>query len=334
MKVTIAEIAEKAGVSKMTVSRVLSGKGQVAPETRKKIADIAESLNYQPNLMARSLASKYSMIIGVIIPKIEHLLLDNYMAQILTGVTDIALQNDYRILLCPVEPGSGDGSDYVNIARSKLVDGLILLKTKIRDPNIDVLADSGFPFILINHKRYGKNVNFVDSQNLQGARLAVKYLYDKGHRDIAFISGNTDESNGRDRLNGFKDAMKEYGLVIRKDWILEGNFNKETARHISMSLFNNKKYPSAIFCADDYMAIGVMETAQELGLKIPEQTAIVGFDDIEPASYVHPALTTIRQPVYELGKTAARILLNIIKKEQKLPVHKLLNVELIERESA
>ncbi len=333
MKVTIAEIAEKAGVSKMTVSRVLSGKGQVAPETRKKIVTIAASLNYQPNLVARSLASKYSMIIGVIIPGIEHLLLDNYMAQILTGVTDVALQNNYRTLLCPVDAGSDDGSDYVNIARSKLVDGLILLKTKIRDPNIDVLADSGFPFILINHKRYSKNVNFVDSRNIQGARLAVRHLYEKGHRDIAFISGNTDETNGRDRLRGFRDAMKELQLEIHEDWILEGNFNKETARQISKQLFKGRHKPSAVFCADDYMAIGVMETVKACGLKIPEQAAIVGFDDIELASYVHPALTTIRQPIYELGKTAARTLLNIIQEKQTLPVHKLLPAGLIARET-
>lgn len=333
MKVTIADIAKKANVSKMTVSRVLSGKGQVAPKTRELILNIADSLNYQPNLVARSLASKYSMIIGVIIPKIEHLLLDNYISQILTGVTDIALENDYRILLCPVESKSEDGSDYMNLARSKLMDGLILLKTQIKDPNIGALADSGFPFILINHKRYSKNVNFVDSQNIQGARLAVQHLYEKGHRNIAFISGNMDESNGRDRLKGFKDAMNEFGLIINEDWIIQGGFIKETAYHESKKLFEGNKKPSAIFCADDYMAIGVMDTAKELGLKIPEDVAIVGFDDIEMAAYIHPTLTTIRQPIYELGRTAAQTLLNIIKEEQSIPVHKLLNVELIERES-
>ena len=153
MKTTISDIARKANVSKMTVSRVLSGKGHVAPETYKRIKKIIDEEGYQPNWIARSLASRRSMILGVIIPKIEHMFLDNYIAQILSGVTDVALRNNYRIMLCPIEPKFNQDSEYLNVARSKLLDGMILLKTKIEDPNIAVLAKSGFPFVLINQTK-------------------------------------------------------------------------------------------------------------------------------------------------------------------------------------
>ena len=333
MKIKLADIAKKANVSKMTVSRVISGKGQVAQETKDRILKIIDELGYQPNLIARSLASNRSMMLGVIIPKIQHMFLDNYIAQILSGVTDVALQNNYRIMLCPIEPKPDQDQEYLNQARSKLLDGMLLLKTKIEDPNIDVLAESGFPFVLINHKKYTKNINFVDSQNIQGARLAVQHLYEKGHRDIAFIAGSMDETNARDRLKGFQETMLEFGLTCREHWILYGDFNQETAYHESNKLFQGAKIPSAVFCSDDYMAIGVINRIKEQRLNIPEDIAIIGFDDIELAAYIKPTLTTIRQPIYDLGKTGAQILLNLIDGKQSVPVHKLLNVELIKRDS-
>ena len=216
MKTTIADIAQKADVSKMTVSRVLSGKGQVALKTRERILKIIDELGYQPNLIARSLASKRSMILGVIIPKIEHMFLDNYIAQILSGVTDVALQNNYRIMLCPIEPKPNQNLEYLNMARSKLLDGMILLKAKSDDPNIPVLAEAEFPFVLVNHKKYSKNISFVDTQNIKGAKLAVEHLVKAGHKDIAHVTGSLLETNAKDRLKGFREAMKEFGLPVRQ----------------------------------------------------------------------------------------------------------------------
>ena len=334
MKVTIDDIAKKANVSKMTVSRVLSGKGPVAKKTSARIKQIIDELDYQPNLIARSLSSKKSMILGVIIPKIEHMFLDNYIAQILSGVTDIAIQNNYRIMLCPVEIKEDRNTDYLNLARSKLFDGMILLKTKDNDPNIPVLADAGFPFVLVNYKRYSKNINFVDSQNYKGAKIAVEYLHESGHRDIAFVAGTMDETNAKDRLKGYQDAMTDLGLSYDDDRIVYGDFNKKTAYQEAVKFFKRRKKPTAVFCSDDYMAIGVMERIKEEGLSIPDDVAVVGFDDIELAAYVKPALTTIRQPIYKLGKTAAEVLLKLINGDQKKAIHKLLNVELVKRASA
>jgi len=334
MKTTIADIAKRANVSKMTVSRVLNGKGHVAQSTINKVKKVIEDVGYQPNLLARGLASKRTMFLGVIIPKIEHMFMDNYIAQIISGVTDVSIENKYRIILCPVDPdGEQNGMEYLNLARGKMLDGMILLKTKFNDTNIPILAESGFPFVLVNHKRYSQNVNFVDSQNTKGAKMAVEYLYNKGHRKIAFVAGSLDETNAKDRLKGYEEAIKIFKLQYRDEWIINGDFDKEKAYREAEKLLNHQEKPTAIFCSDDYMAIGVIDRIKEYGLSVPDDIAIVGFDDIEIGAYIKPSLTTIRQPIYDLGKSAAETLLKIINKEQNTPVRKLLNVELVQRES-
>ena len=334
MKVTIADIAKKAKVSKMTVSRVLNEKDHVAKSTIEKVNKVIEEFGYQPNLLARSLASKRTMFLGIIIPKIEHMFMDNYIAQIISGVTDISMQNKYRIILCPVDPWSErNGKEYLNLARGRMLDGMILLKTKFNDVNIPILAESGFPFVLVNHKKYSQNVNFVDSRNIKGAKMAMEYLYKKGHRKIAFVAGSLDETNAKDRLKGYEEAIKEFDLEYRNDWVVNGDFDKEKAYQEAEKLLKHREKPTAIFCSDDYMAIGVIDRLKEFGLSVPDDMAVMGFDDIEIGAYIKPSLTTIRQPIYELGKTAAEVLLKIMNREQKTPVHKLLNVELIERES-
>lgn len=334
MRITLADIARKAGVSKMTVSRVISGKGQIASDTRIRVMRIIDEMGYHPNLIARSLASRHSMILGVIIPWKERLLLDNYFAQVLSGIMDSARNHHYRILLCPVEIGRDDGKKYLNIARTRLLDGMILVQTKSDDPNIDVLADSGFPFILVNQRPLSKHCSYVDSENVKGAQTAVRYLYGLGHREIACVAGSMDESNGRDRLQGYRQTMKELGLSPDEEWIIHGDFEQETAYSKSVRLFRGRRRPTAVFCSDDFMAIGVMRRILESGLRVPGDVAVVGFDDIEAASYVQPSLTTIRQPMAGLGKASVDILLDLIDGRRKAPVHRLLPTELVKRDSA
>lgn len=331
MKITISDIAAKAKVSKMTVSRVLSGKGHVAEETAERIKKIMEDLNFQPNLIARSLSSQKSMTIGIAIPKTAQLFLDNYIAQVISGITDIAQKNDYHIMLIPYSPHS---NVYLNIARSNLIDGMILLKSKTDDSNIDVLATYDFPFILVSNKKNHEKVNYVDTENIQGAEHAVKYLYNKGHRKIAFLAGSMDETNSKDRLNGYKSALMELNLEFKEEYVLYCDFDRDKAYQKTGLLLSLQDRPTAIFCSDDYMALGVLARLKENNLKVPEDIAIIGFDDIEVSSVIEPSLTTIKQPMYELGTQAANILLNLINGSLKTPIHKFLKTELIIRNSA
>jgi DNA-binding LacI/PurR family transcriptional regulator len=333
LNITITDIANKAKVSRMTVSRVLNNSGPVAPETAEKIKSIMKELNYHPNLIARSLSSQKTMTLGVVIPKTEKLFLDNYIAQILSGVTDIAQENNYRIMLIPVNH-SGEEGDYLNYVRSKLFDGLILLKAKLNDPYLTKLAKSGFPYLMVNYRKFGDNYNFVDSENIKGAELAVEHLHSMGHKKIAFVAGSMDEVNGRDRLKGYKNILKKYKLPFKDDYVICGDFNKEIAYEESKKLLNLKDRPTAIFCSDDYMALGVIDQIKNYKLSVPKDIAVIGFDNIEIGEFSKPALTTVKQPMYEIGKTSSEALLALIKKTKKSPVRIMLKTELIIRESA
>lgn len=334
MKININDIAKKANVSKMTVSRVLNNNGPVASKTRENVLKIMKELNYQPNLIARSLSSNKTMTIGVVIPKTEKLFLDNYIAQILSGITDIALENNYRIMLVPVKTIDGDDGCYLNYARSKLFDGLILVKTKTDDKHLDKLADSDFPFVVVNYRKNNEKINYVDSENINGAEKAVDYLFNKGHKNIAFVMGSINETNAKDRLKGYKKSINKNKLEFNENYVIYGDFSKEKAFAETNKLLKLKNRPTAIFCSDDYMAIGVIEQIIENGLSIPNDIAVIGFDNIELGKYIRPALTTIAQPLYEIGKASAKVLLEIISKEAKPPVRKILKTELIIRESA
>ncbi|HHE54885.1 MAG TPA: LacI family transcriptional regulator [Caldithrix abyssi] len=333
-KTTIADIAREAGVSAMTVSRYLSGKGPVAKDTARRIQEIIDRSGYQPNYLARSLSSKKSMVIGVTIPRIEHALMDNYLAQVLSGITDAVLLHDYRVMLFPFNPNEGEANEFVNLFRSKIIDGLVLLKTLHGDERIRLLAKNQLPFVLVNHKYYAPHVHFIDVNNEQGMRLVVEYLVKKGHRKIAFVSGDLRETNARDRLNGFVKAMGQNGLEVRDDWIVYGQFNQQIAYERSACLFSDTERPHAVVCSDDYMAIGVIRRIKEIGLRVPEDVVVTGFDDIEIAAYTRPALTTVRQPIEKIGHLAGKILLNLLRDGIKNPVRRLLKVELIVRESA
>lgn len=333
MQPTVKDIALKAKVSKMTVSRVFSNPNNVAKETREKIEKIAEKMGYRPNLIARSLSACRSMTIGIVMPKTKDVFLDVYITQILSGISDVTQDLDYRIMFFPFDYDKHQPSFYVSIARSNIVDGIILLKTRKDDEGIERLSQTNFPFILVNNKKYSNKISFVDSCNIKGAGLAVEHLYKLGHRKIAIVTGEMHETNAIDRFNGYKKTMEKLKLPVRKEWIINGKFSEETAYQAGKKLFESKNLPTAIFCSDDYMAIGVMKRIKEVGLSVPKDISIVGFDDIEISSYIKPSLTTIRQPIHEIGKVAAELLLDLIEKKKKTPLRKILDVELITRES-
>jgi DNA-binding LacI/PurR family transcriptional regulator len=331
-KVTIADIARLAGVSHMTVSRVLNEKGLVARNTEERVRKVIEEVGYQPNLIARSLTSKQSMLIGVSIPRTESIM-DEYIAQVLSGVLTIIKDNNYRVMLFLVDIEREKDTLYVDIIRRNMIDGLLLFKTKVDDPKLSVLAKSGRSFVLINHKKIDEEYNFIDTRNEQGAQIAVKYLYELGHRDIAFVAGSLNETNARDRLEGFKNAMSDLGLPCRENCIVYGEFNRDKAYNEVGKLLALENRPSAIFCSDDYMAIAAMKRIEEAGLAVPKDIAVIGFDNIELSAHVQPELTTIQQPLQELGTRSMELLLDLINGRQKTPIHQFLDVKLVKRQS-
>ncbi|MFP4547811.1 MAG: LacI family DNA-binding transcriptional regulator [Fidelibacterota bacterium] len=333
-KITLKDIAEIAGVTSMTVSRVVSGKGLVKESTRNKILKIVRELDYKPNLLARSLSSMRSMTIGIIIPKTEQVFLDNYLAQVLSGVMTVVKEHDYKLMIYPVEEIEGAENLYLTVAHSKLVDGIILLKPKIDDKNLKSLAKSGFPYILINHRTNGDDLNFIDTNIYNSTINVVKYLYEKGCHDIGFVAGNLDEQNCLDQLEGFKAGLKQMGLPFNPEQVVYAKSNAGKAYTDIETWINNKKKPDAIFCANDYMAIAVMDRLKSEGIAVPDEIAVVGFNDIDLARFTRPTLTTVKQPLLRIGKKAAESLIDLIEENKNVPVQVFIDLQLMIRESA
>jgi len=329
MNITITDIAEKAKVSRMTVSRVLSGSGYVAKETAEKINKIMKELDYHPNLIARSLSSQKTKTIGIIIPKTEKLFFDNYLTQVLSGISDISQERDYNIMLLPVNRSGQQKTSYLNLIRSKLFDGLIVLKAQIDDPSINELVDSGFPSVIVNHRKYSDKLNFVDSENIKGTESALEYLYKKGHKKVAFFAGSLNETNAKDRLQGYKNSLQ-----YNSDYVFYGEFNKGVAFKEADKIIKLKSKPTAIFCSDDYMALGVMDRLKENKINIPDDIAVMGFDNIEIGEFYRPALTTVKQSMFEIGKTSLEALLDLINKQKKSPIRIMVKTQLVIRDSA
>jgi len=269
-----------------------------------------------------------------LIPKTEKLFLDNYIAQVLSGISDVAQEKDYKIMLVPVNQTGSVKSSYLNFVRSRLFDGIILLKAKVDDPNLQELVQSGFPNIVVNCRKYSDKFNFVDSENIKGAESALEYLYKKGHKKIAFVAGSMDETNARDRLQGYKNFLIKHKLQYNEDYVFYGEFSKETAYKEFKKYFKLKNRPTAVFCSDDYMALGVIKLLKENGLSVPRDVSVMGFDNIEIGEFNKPALTTVKQPMYEIGKSSFESLLSLINNHKKSPIRIMLKTELVIRDSA
>jgi len=332
-KVTMNDIAKRANVSVMTVSRALSGTGRISKKTAERIKSIANEIGYEPNLIARSLSSKRSNNIGVIIPRRIPVFLDNFNAQVLTGTLEIADLHGYRVTFIQVDPEQKDEYRYLKYAATNMFDGVILLRSKIGDPNIPKLAEMNYPYIMVNHKMNPDIYNFVDTENVSGAKLAVKHLYDKGYRRIACVAGAMDETNSIDRLNGYREMVRELGLPYDDSLMVYGEFSNDIAYRNIGKLLKEKIRPDAIFCSDDVMAAGVMNRIKAEGFSVPDDIGVIGYDDQQFTEYLKPRLTTIRQPMKEIGVLAAEILIKLIQNSIKPPVNKIMEVDLVERES-
>jgi len=310
---TIYDIAKKAGVSAATVSKVLNGRTDVGKNTAQTVKRIIDELGYQPNSIARGLATKISKTVGVFFQ--DHLntgLRHHFLQDILASFKDVIGENGYDLIFFANNHPENQAETFEARARNRNVDGLFLLSVPRTDPNLAGVAQSGIPCMSIDLDLIGPNANYLCSDNIGGAMMAVEHLIDKGHTKIAFISDIFVTKPGYDRLIGFRKAMEKHKLPIVDDWILPGDFSEKGGYLSTKQLLENNHLPTAIFCAGDMMAIGAMEAIRERGLKIGKDMSLIGFDDVSLLKYVTPGLTTIRQKKEEMGQTAAKELLKLI----------------------
>ncbi|MBB6673264.1 LacI family DNA-binding transcriptional regulator [Cohnella nanjingensis] len=331
---TIKDIAKQAGVSVTTVSRALNGYDDVNEDTRKKIKRIAEELSYSPNAVARSLVSKKTRTIGLIISDINRAgAKDAFAYEVLCGINDRAGDLNYDLLLFSTNPSKQMEKSYTALCKERNVEGAILSGLRLNDPYLqEVIDQNSFPCVLIDIPKTGDNVAYITSDSRIGAGMAVRHLLDGGHRQIAMINGHDQAFVSKERLAGFQDALEEAALAPRPDCVYDGSFTEDGGAEAMYQILIRHPEVTAVFCASDLMALGALRTLERMGRKVPEDMSVIGFDDISIAAYCSPKLTTIRQDKYELGYQGAQLLIDML--ENRTDNRKImLNNQLIVRES-
>ncbi|HEX2622889.1 MAG TPA: LacI family DNA-binding transcriptional regulator [Phototrophicaceae bacterium] len=328
--VTIADVAELAQVSKMSVSRVLNGQTGVSEATRQRILEAVDQLGYvtNPGLRVRSGTSK---LIGLLIPEIA----TTYMGDILRGVSHTTERLNYGLMLYTqsVENQTQRANHYQSLLNSPLVDGVLMVVPRNYEAIVSDLKAHDLAYVIIDHHSGTANEPSVTATNRKGILDAMRHLLALGHRRIGFITGRMDIVCSQDRLQGYRDGLAEVGLSFDPDLVREGDFSQPTGFQQAQTLVQLKDRPTAIVASNDVMAFGVMEAAKSVGLQVGSDLSVIGFDDIFMASQVYPTLTTVRQPLSEMGEVAVDMLVTLLQGRTVLNLRRELPTELIIRES-
>jgi len=330
MPLTLEDIARLSGVSRSTVSRVINADPNVKDETREKVLKVIQNINFQPNLAARGLAAGRTNVIGLVIPTgVATIFTDPYFPQLIQGVSAACNTHNYSVMLWLAEP-EYERRTISQILHNGLVDGVVIAKTLVNDPIVSSLYDSRMPFMLIG-RHPTLDVNYLDVDNCKAAREACLHLLHLGRKCLATITGPQDQIVGYDRYQGYLNALQEANLPLRADLVAEGDFS-ESGGYLAMLRLIPQK-PDAVFAASDMMAYGALRALREAGVRVPEDVAVVGFDDIPASSQTEPPLTTVRQSARTMGTMAVETLIDIIAHPGSETRRVVLSTELVIRSS-
>jgi len=302
VRVTSRDVANEAGVSQATVSRVLNGERRVAEQTRARVFGAIERLRYTPNAVARGLVTKRTDLVGVVVSDI----VNPFYPQFLETIHRELLRHGMRMLFSNGERRPPDAQ--VETLMEQRVEGIIFTSIQLDSKLPERLLSQGFPFVLANRYVDGVDCDLVDGDNDGGASVAAEHLLDLGHRRIAVILGNPQASTSRDRFAAFRNRLLAEGVEIDDDHVRAGNFNYAAAYAEAIELLRHDRRPTAVFCINDLMALAVLNAARKAGIRVPAQLSVIGFDDIELASWEAFNLTTVRQPLVEMARTAVDLL--------------------------
>jgi DNA-binding LacI/PurR family transcriptional regulator len=330
MPVTLKDVARESGVNISTVSRALNNGYGVNEQTRKQVMAVAARLNYRPNRIARGLVTGRSHSLGLIVSDIRN----PFFAEVARGAEDAARTANCDLVLCNSDLDPDKQMQYVQSLSEKRIDGIMMNSVSMlsREQQAE-LAASGVPIVLLNRPASNHTFSTVCADNESGGALAAQYLLGLGHRKIAHLTGPRQHGNLSDRARGFVRTLQSAENPVQPI-VLHGKFNFEGGAELARKLLDAHPDVTAIFAANDVMAFGVVQAVLDRGLRIPEDLSLIGFDNIQFSVIVHPPLTTIHQPKYEMGSAAVDILLRLARDRGKqMPEHRRLGVELIERQS-
>ncbi len=329
---TIVDVARSAGVSVSTVSRVLNNKPDVAASTREAVLAAIQRLGYVANPSARRLAGGRTGIIGLIVPDI----MTAYTVEIVRGVGEAVNAAGYDLVLYTVvhkQDGMERERTWLSMLSRGLVDGLVMVLPRCLSDELVELSRRGLPLVLIDHRGIDTELPSVCATNLEGATEATRYLLSLGHRRIGFITGTLQYRAGSDRLAGYKLALAQAGIPFDPTLVVEGDFSHKKGYEGAMALMQLPDPPTAIFASNDVSAFGVLDALRDLRLRVPDEISLVGFDDIPAAAEIRPPLTTVRQPLVEMGRQGAQLVLALLNGQTDVPQRIELPTRLIVRGS-
>lgn len=331
---TIKDIAKDTGFSVTTVSRALNGYSDVNEETRAIIRASAQKLQYSPNMLAQSLVTKKSKTIGLLVTDLKReSVKDNFVFEVLCGVSEYVATIDYEMILISTTTSRQRNKTFGQVVGERNLDGVIIQGLKKDDPYLTEAVASNLPTVLIDIPIENDSTGYVTSDQEDSIKTAIKYLSRLGHQKIAFMNGHKRAYVSEIRFKAYQEALIEVGMEYDDKLICYGDFEEEKAYQTALSFLLARQEVSAIFCASDIMALGVLQAARELKIQVPEELSIIGFDNILLTRYVSPSLSTVAQNPFELGKTAATLVLEIIN-QTSTEHHQILQNELIVRESS
>lgn len=332
MAVTIKDIARELGVAHSTVSRAIHNDPRISPETRSRVMEAVERLGYRPNVAARGLVSRRMQAIGLVIPVVA----DMFFGRIVDGVDRVTYEAGFGLSLYLTHAERRRELDALAQVSEQRVDGLILMARRLPKAALLEIISQKTPVVLLEPQILGLGIDSVRVDNRDGALQATRHLLDLGHRRIAFVTAPKESRENRERLQGYRDALASAGVAFDPALVVPGGYTEEAGATAVRQLFSLSadSWPTAIFAYNDRVALGGIAALQARGLAVPEDVSVVGYDDIESAAYLRPALTTVHQPIEEMGEAAARLLIERLNRRRRSGSQEvLLKAELVVRES-
>jgi LacI family transcriptional regulator len=330
MSVTIRDVARAAGVSTATAARALGGYGHASPAARRKVSESARQLGYRPNVVARALVSRATTTVGLVVGDIEN----PFFAAAARGLADVMDAHGYTVLLANADEDAGRERRAVDALRARQVDGMVVVPAPGASPeHLAELVAAGVPLVLLDRAVVGVAADSVLARNVAGARAAVAHLAGLGHRRIGVVSDSPEITSSAERIQGYRQALRAAGIAPEPGLISIGGPTRDDGEAAALRLLDRPDRPTAVFTANNFMTVGALRAARSLALRIPEDVALVGFDDLDWTTLVQPPVTVVRQPVAELGRVAGERLLRRLEGDAGPPKRIRLDANLIVRGS-
>lgn len=323
------DVAKRAGVSVSTVSHVINNTRSVSQGSRQRVEQAMEELGYKPNALARSLRRRKTNTLGMIVPDSAN----PFFAEVARAIEDASFAQNYIVILCNSEGDLEKQQTYTNVLIENRVAGILFVAAGVSTELVNELGQRGVPLVIVDREVPGVEVDTVLTDHAQGGCLATQHLVDLGHRRIACIAGNSEVSPSAERVNGYRRTLEKNGITFDESLVIKGDFQYESGYEATRQLLSLERSPSAIFACNDLMAVGCISAARELGMHVPSDLSVVGFDDVRLASFTNPPLTTIVQPKVEIGALATQMLLERLVDQEAPPRFKRLDTKLCVRRS-